>query len=87
MVVHGYFRLKWGLCGHLSSTRGPYTSPHICFLAIDHILGFLVETIVGTFSQLQGEPTRVNSDVNRVLAQDGNNSVHLASHGHCAGYL
>jgi hypothetical protein len=30
---------------HLSSTRGSYTSPHICFLAIDHILGFLVETI------------------------------------------
>jgi hypothetical protein len=39
------FSTKWGLCGHLSSTRGSYTSPHICFLAIDHILGFLVETI------------------------------------------
>src|SRR5688572_30944465 len=39
------FIKKWGLCGHLSSTRGSYTSPHICFLAIDHILGFLVETI------------------------------------------
>ena len=23
-------------------------SPHICFLAIDHILGFLVETISGS---------------------------------------
>jgi hypothetical protein len=45
MVVHGYFRQKWGLCGHWSSTRGSYTSPLICFLAIDHILGFLVETI------------------------------------------
>jgi hypothetical protein len=45
MVVHGYFRLKWGLCCHLSSTRGSYTSPHKCFLAIDHIVGFLVETI------------------------------------------
>jgi hypothetical protein len=45
MIVHGYFRLKWGLCGHLSSTKGSYTSPHICFLAIDHILGYLVETI------------------------------------------
>jgi hypothetical protein len=45
MVVHGYFRLKWGLCGHLSLTRGSYTSPHICFLATDHIVGFLVETI------------------------------------------
>jgi hypothetical protein len=33
------------LCGLLSSTRGSYTSPHICFLAIDHILGFMVETI------------------------------------------
>jgi hypothetical protein len=39
------FSTKWGLCGHWSSTRGSYTSPHICFLAIDHILGFLVETI------------------------------------------
>jgi hypothetical protein len=45
MVIHDYFHQKWGLCGHLSSTRGSYTSPHICFLAIDHILGFLVETI------------------------------------------
>jgi hypothetical protein len=25
------------------------------------------------------------SDVNRVLTQDGNSSVNLASHGHCAG--
>jgi hypothetical protein len=40
---------------------------------------------VGTCSLLQGDPTGVNSDVNRVLAQDGNNSVNLASHGHCAG--
>jgi hypothetical protein len=39
------FRQKWGLCGHRSLTRGSYTSPHICFLVIDHILGFLVETI------------------------------------------
>ena len=35
MVVHGYFRQKLGLCGHWSSTRGSYTSPHICFLAIE----------------------------------------------------
>src|SRR5690349_4405132 len=41
--------------------------------------------LVGTCSQLQGDPTRVNSDVNRVLALDGNGSVNLASHGHCAG--
>jgi hypothetical protein len=46
-------------------------------------LGRLVT--VGTCSQLQGDPTRVNSDVNRVLAQDGNSSVNLASQGHCAG--
>jgi hypothetical protein len=39
------FSTKWVLCGHWSSTRGSYTSPHICFLAIDHILGFLLETI------------------------------------------
>jgi hypothetical protein len=48
MVVHGYFRQKWGLCSDLSSTKGSYTSPHICFLSIDHILGFLVETISWT---------------------------------------
>jgi hypothetical protein len=39
------FSKKWGLCGHLSSTRGSYSSPHICLIAIDHNLGFLVETI------------------------------------------
>jgi hypothetical protein len=39
------FRQKWGLCGYWSLARGSYTSPHICFLAIDHIIGFLVETI------------------------------------------
>jgi hypothetical protein len=40
-----YCRQKWGLCGHWSSARGSYTSPHICLLATDCILGFLVETI------------------------------------------
>jgi hypothetical protein len=40
---------------------------------------------VGTCSQLQGDPTGVSSDVNRVLAQDGKSSVNLASQGHCAG--
>jgi hypothetical protein len=40
---------------------------------------------VGTCSQLQGDPTRVNSDVNRALAQDGKSSINLASQGHCAG--
>jgi hypothetical protein len=43
------------------------------------------EAGVGTCSQSQGDPTRVNSDVNRVLAVVGNSSVNLASHGHCAG--
>jgi hypothetical protein len=33
-----YFRQKWGLCGHWSLARGSYTSPHICFLAKDHIM-------------------------------------------------
>jgi hypothetical protein len=45
IVVHGYFRQKWGLCGHWPSTRGSYSSPYICFLVMDHILGFLLETI------------------------------------------
>src|SRR5688572_8532088 len=45
MVLRVYFRQEWGLCGHLSSPRGSYTSLHICFLAIDHNLGFMVETI------------------------------------------
>src|SRR5688500_14157620 len=39
------FSSKWGLCCHLSSYTSFYPSPHICFLVIDHILGFLVETI------------------------------------------
>jgi hypothetical protein len=41
--------------------------------------------IVGTCSLVQGDPTGVCSDVNRVLARDGNSSVNLASQGHCAG--
>jgi hypothetical protein len=40
---------------------------------------------VGTCSRLQGDPTRVNSGVNRAHALDGKSSVNLASHGHCAG--
>jgi hypothetical protein len=40
---------------------------------------------VGTCYQVQGDPTGVCSDVNRVLARDGNSSVNLASQGHCAG--
>jgi len=40
-----YFQQKWELCGHWSSTKALYISPHVCFLAIDHILGFQVDTI------------------------------------------
>jgi hypothetical protein len=40
---------------------------------------------VGTCSPAQGDPTGECSDVNRVFARDGNNSVNLASQGHCAG--
>jgi hypothetical protein len=40
---------------------------------------------VGTCSQLQGDPTRVDKDVSGALARVGNSSVNLASHGHCAG--
>jgi hypothetical protein len=47
MVVHGYFQQKWGLCGRWSLTRGSFTSPPICFLAKDHILGFLVRPFLG----------------------------------------
>jgi hypothetical protein len=45
MIHHGYFHQKWGMCGHWSSTKGSYTSDHICFHVIGHILWFLVETI------------------------------------------
>jgi hypothetical protein len=34
---------------------------------------------VGTCYQVQGDPTRVRVDVNRVLARDGKSSVNLAS--------
>jgi hypothetical protein len=40
---------------------------------------------VGTCSLLQGDPTGECGDVNRVLAQDGNSSINVASQGHCAG--
>jgi hypothetical protein len=39
---------------------------------------------VGTCSQVQGDPTGMRCDVNRVFARDGNSSVNLASQGHCA---
>jgi hypothetical protein len=44
-----------------------------------------VEVTVGTCCQVQGDPTGVRVDVNRVLARDGKSSVNLASQGHCAG--
>jgi hypothetical protein len=56
----------------------------VYYFCIVYVLLYAM-TIVGTCSQLQGDPTRVNRDVNRVLAQDGNSSVNLASHGRCAG--
>jgi hypothetical protein len=49
---------------------------------LDNLLGVLS---VGTCSLVQGDPTGVCSDVNRVLARGGNSSVNLASQGHCAG--
>jgi hypothetical protein len=39
------FSTKMRVVCHWSSTVGSYTWPHICFLTIEHILGFLVETI------------------------------------------
>jgi hypothetical protein len=51
--------------------------------------GFLVARTVGAkcwdlLSAARGS-NGGSSDLNRVLAQDGNSSVNLASHGHCAG--
>jgi hypothetical protein len=51
--------------------------------------GFFVARTVGAkcwnlLSVARGSNGGEN-DVNRVLARDGNSSVNLASHGHCAG--
>jgi hypothetical protein len=46
---------------------------------------WFVMKYVGTCPSVQGDPTGVCGDVNRVLARDGNSSVNLASQGHCAG--
>jgi hypothetical protein len=43
-----------------------------------------MEVGVGTCSPVQGDPTGMRCDVNRVFARDGNSSVNLASQGHCA---
>jgi hypothetical protein len=50
-----------------------------------NLSNFPVGTPIGTCSQSQGEPTRVNSGDNRAHALDGKSSVPLISHGHCAG--
>jgi hypothetical protein len=34
MVVHGYFRQKCGLCGHLSSTRGSFKNLYVLAIGI-----------------------------------------------------
>jgi hypothetical protein len=39
------FSTKMGVMWQLIIDRGTFTSPQICFLAISHILGFLVDTI------------------------------------------
>jgi hypothetical protein len=57
---------------------------HQCPLRIFQFLDIML-SFVGTCCLLQGDPTGVCSDVNRVLAQDDNSSVNLASQGHCAG--
>jgi hypothetical protein len=53
-------------------------SPHVCFSS-------MCDQVVGTCSLVQGDPTGVSIDVNRVLARDDKSSVNLASQGHCAG--
>jgi hypothetical protein len=55
------------------------------WLLLIFIIIILSLILVGTCSRLQGDPTRVNSGVNRAHALDGKSSVDLASHGHCAG--
>jgi hypothetical protein len=42
-----YVRQNWGLCGHWSSTRGSYTSPHICFLVIVTFFNFRWRPFLG----------------------------------------
>jgi hypothetical protein len=80
-TIHAYLisiyigSIQSNLCTYIMQTSS-IMHFHICFVCVG---------IVGTCSQLQGDPTRVNRDVNRVLARDGNSSVNLTSHGHCAG--
>jgi hypothetical protein len=66
-----------------NNSKNLYNVELICLSLNQHACNILVD--VGTCSQLQGDPTRVNSDVNRAHALDGKSSVNLASHGHCAG--
>jgi hypothetical protein len=59
---------------------------HIPHSSNAHLLSIpLGKPPVGTCSPVQGDPTGVSSNVNRVLARDGNSPVNLASQGHCAG--
>jgi hypothetical protein len=60
------------------------TTSVLCYPLIVKCLGRNSRLLVGTCSPVQGDPTGVCSDVNRVLARDGNSSVNLASQGHCA---
>jgi hypothetical protein len=94
----GWVCLGWGLGGggggganlphrHIFH-RSPGNGGHLLSFSIPTVFFFyqsIMGVIVGTCSQLQGDPTRVNNDVNRVPAQDDNSSVNLASQGHCAG--
>jgi hypothetical protein len=73
---------------HHPCLGGGRAEPELCLPhgSVGHLLlQHSGEKAVGTCSQSQGGPTRVNSDVNRVYALDGKSSVNLASHGHCAG--
>jgi hypothetical protein len=65
----------------------------VCLLVLRAFLGaiaggFFVARTVGAkcwnLLQVQGDPTGLRVDVNKVLARDGKSSVNLASQGHCA---
>jgi hypothetical protein len=58
----------------------PFLPPGFSAMVVQHR-----ETIVGTCSPVQVDPTGGCGNVNRVFVRDGNSSVNLASQGHCAG--
>jgi hypothetical protein len=78
---------------HFNSQAMSILLPFLCREEYNKVQGLksaketwdVLKTAVGTCSRLQGDPTRVNSGVNRAHALDGRSSIHLASHGHCAG--